>query len=231
MGLSRLEIVGDMDLQSDDCRLLASRSTDVLDAAILRKTLAEALEDKHFVIGTTARERHRRRTSSPQESRKEILEIAAKQEVAILFGREDHGLFKEELALCHRVLSIPTSSERASINIAQAVLIVAYELFQGSTLNAKTASTDEGNLLAGGQWQRLYDEMLQSCIDVAYLDEGNRLAIEESLRRFLKLGPIQTRDARHLFGLLRRVAKILDGKEKPNRGFLRDPQAEEPGRE
>ena len=53
------------------------------------------------------------------------------------------------------------------------------------------------------------------------MSDGNRLAIEESFRRLLKLGPIQTRDARHLFGLVRRVAKMIDGRvtARPDQSF------------
>ncbi|MFT7616608.1 MAG: TrmH family RNA methyltransferase [Planctomycetota bacterium] len=217
MGLNQMIVVGSMDLKSDECRLMAPGSADILDHAIQVSTLTEALADRTLVIGTTARERHRTETMTPRDVAPEILDTAATSKVAILFGREDFGLFKEELALCHRVLSVPTSEDRASINLAQAVLLVSYELFQQSTERAVTASSDFGDLIVGEHWQRLYSEVLTCCAETGYLHAGNKLAIESSIRRLLKLGPIQTRDARHLYGLVRRVAKMIAGRAEPNR--------------
>lgn len=216
MGLTKMVVVGNLDLESEECRLLAPSSGDVLDRAIQVQNLDEALAHQGLVIGTTARGRHRTATETPRNVAPEILGMAEHSPVAILFGREDFGLFKEELALCHRVISVPTSEDKASLNLAQAILLVCYELFQQSNQVRVTASTDSGDLVIGEQWQRLYDEVLFSCAETGYLHAGNKLAIEASFRRLLKLGPIQTRDARYLFGLVRRFAKIIDGRAEPN---------------
>ncbi len=222
MGLHDLVIVGELDPLSEEARLMASRSVDVLERARCFPTLEEAIADRGLVVGTTARGRHRIPTETPRAAAPAILEQARETSVAILFGREDHGLSSEELALCHRVVSAPTSAERTSLNLAQAVLLVGYELFVASNAEAATASTDAGAILEGAQWQRLYDEVLGCCIDTGYLHPGNRRAIEDGMKRFLRLGPIQTRDARHLFGLVRRVTKILDGEAEPRRGRKED---------
>ena len=214
-GLSDLRLVGELDPREDECRLMASGSQDVLDRAGVFTTLADALADRDFVVGTTARPRHRRPTATPKETADEILDGAERGGVAILFGREDFGLSKEELILCHRVISIPTSSDRASLNLAQAVMIVAYELFGRAPVRPVTAHRARGALLDGRQWDRLYEEFIDCCRDTGYLGEGNRIAIEQSFRRLLKLGPIQTRDARHFFGLVRRVQKLLRGEVEP----------------
>ena len=214
-GLSRLTLVGSMDLTQDECRMMASRSQEILENAAQVATLADALRDQAFVIGTTARSRHRQRCVAPRPAAQEMIEIAHHGRVALLFGREDHGLSKAELAACHRVISIPTHGERMSLNLSQAVLLIAHELFSVSPEPAATADADDGNLIVGEQWRRLYEDMVACCESTGYLHEGTREAIEQSFTRLLRLGPIQTRDARHLFGLVRRVEKVMRGETEP----------------
>lgn len=215
-GLARLGIVGDhVDPLGEEARRMAVRSGEILEAAEIFPTLDAALAEATLVVGTTARMRHRQPTETARDAAGAILEAAGRGDVAVVFGREDHGLSKDELARCHRVIAVPTSPQRMSLNLSQAVMLVAYELFQASDAAAFVAGTDEGALLDGSQWQRLYDEVLAACVDTGYLHDGNRLAIEQSLRRLLLLGPIQTRDARHLFGLVRRMHKILAGEAEP----------------
>ncbi|MCB9832827.1 MAG: TrmJ/YjtD family RNA methyltransferase [Planctomycetes bacterium] len=215
MGLGELVIVGELDPLGEEVRRMAAHSEEILERARRLPTLEEALRDRGLVVGTTARGRHRQPTLSPREAAPAILAAAARSRVAVVFGREDHGLSADELALCHLVLSAPTSAERTSLNLAQAVLLVAYELFQASDAPAVTASSEAGDLLEGAQLARLETEMIGACVDTGYLHAGNRLMIEESMRRLLRLGPIQTRDARHLFGLIRRMGKILAGEVEP----------------
>ncbi len=228
MGLSSMIVVGDMDLTSDACRLMAPGSKEILEAAQQVATIEEALSQATFVVGTTARGRHRRATETPAEVSPTILEMAVHGKVAILFGREDSGLSKHEIALCHRVISVPTDGDRASLNLAQAVLLVCYEIFQRSKAEKVVANAELGDLLVGSDWDRLYHEMLLCCAETGYMSAGNKLAIEESFKRLLKLGPMQTRDSRHLFGLVRRVAKMIDGRVEanPSQNFI--PPARKP---
>lgn len=217
-GLGRLVLVGDhVDPRGAEARRMAVRSDEILEAAEVLPTLDDALAEVTLAVGTTARMRHRRHARGAREAAPEILRAAGRGDVALVFGREDHGLSKEELARCHRVIAIPTSPERMSLNLSQAVMLTAYELFTASDAAAVSAGSDEGNLLDGRQWQRLYDEVLASCEETGYAHAGNRAAIEQSLRRLLRLGPIQTRDARHLFGLVRRMHKIIAGEAEPHR--------------
>lgn len=218
-GLSRLVIVGDtVDPTDEQARLMAVRSHEILESAAVVPDVPAALADVTYVVGTTARTRHRVPTETARNAAPKILESTSRGPVAILFGREDHGLSKDELALCHNVISVPTSPNRMSLNLGQAVMLLAYELFQASDAQEFEAGTDEGTVLVGLQWQRLYDEVLQSSVETGYLHEGNRLAIEQSWNRLLRLGPIQTRDARHLFGLVRRMRKIIEGDVRPEDG-------------
>jgi TrmH family RNA methyltransferase len=102
----------------------------LIEAATLHGTLEEAVADCAFVVGTTARARSEGRNYvRPRTVAPEIVARAAEGRVAILFGREDKGLFNDGLDLCHLVAIIPTDAEYPSLNLAQACLVMAYETF------------------------------------------------------------------------------------------------------
>jgi tRNA (cytidine32/uridine32-2'-O)-methyltransferase len=103
---------------------------DVIESARFFDDLEVALARAALVVGTTARGRRvRRNYRRPREAAEEILVTAAAgREVALVFGREDRGLSNEQLDLCSRVVVIPTDPEHSSLNLAQAVLILAYEI-------------------------------------------------------------------------------------------------------
>jgi TrmH family RNA methyltransferase len=134
MGLRRLRLVGPAEYDPYDIEGIAHRSADVLAAAAIVGTLDEALADAVFVVGTTARPREAGSpVGTPRALAPEVLARAAAGTVAVVFGPEDNGLTNAELDRCHRLLAIPTDAAYPSLNLAQAVLLVAYELRQAST--------------------------------------------------------------------------------------------------
>jgi tRNA/rRNA methyltransferase/tRNA (cytidine32/uridine32-2'-O)-methyltransferase len=108
--------------------------TEPIIAAVQRfATLEEALADCNFVLGTTARPRGTRRERlTPRVAASTLLAAQAKSPeniCAILFGREDDGLPNEALDYCHALVTIPTDDFNPSLNLAQAVLVICYELW------------------------------------------------------------------------------------------------------
>lgn len=134
MGLSRLRLVAPVEFDAYRIEGIAHRSGPFIERIEHFDELDEALEDCARVYGTTgvARTAHRNWVR-PRQAALEIVEQCAPEEtVAVLFGREDWGLDNEALDRCQRVITIPTSPEYPSLNLAQAVLVVAYELFVAS---------------------------------------------------------------------------------------------------
>jgi len=138
-GLSQLRLVSPA--QWDPWRIegIAHDTREIIEATRIHDTLEEALADCTYVVGMTARARRAKRAvARPREIAPELLRraLAAREEgsgpVAILYGREDHGLSNEALDLCHRTSIIPTNPEHASLNLAQAVLVMAYELWMAA---------------------------------------------------------------------------------------------------
>jgi TrmH family RNA methyltransferase len=130
MGLLRLRLVRPAEFDSWRIGGIAHRSQDVLDEAEIMDSLAGALADAVYVVGTTARARTAQRNYvRPREVAPKIVEHARDGVVALLFGREDRGLGNDALDLCHAAAIIPTNPDYSSINLAQAVLLLSYEVF------------------------------------------------------------------------------------------------------
>lgn len=130
MGLERLTVVDPAEFDPWRITGIAHRTEPIVEAATLAGSLEEALADASYVVGTSARPRTAQRNyRRPRDLAPRILRRAREGKVAIVFGREDRGLSNEALDLCHEVLVIPTAAEYPSLNLAQAVLLISYELF------------------------------------------------------------------------------------------------------
>lgn len=130
-GLSRLRLVKPAEFDGYRIGGIAHRSEGVVDSATLHETLRDALADATYVVGTTARARTAGRNYvRPRDAAGEVVGAArAGGTVAVVFGREDRGLSNEALDLCHAVSIVPTGPEHPSLNLAQAALVHAYEIF------------------------------------------------------------------------------------------------------
>jgi len=133
MGFSGLVLVDPQALETEggqaEARARASGALDVLQNAVVVDSLAGALEGCGLVLGASAR---RRRLSIPEldpaECAAQVAGTAAVRPAAIVFGPERAGLTNAELDLCHGLVCIPSSPEYASLNLAMAVQVIAYEL-------------------------------------------------------------------------------------------------------
>lgn len=137
MGLSSLRLVRPADFDAWRIEGIAHRTEDIVRGAMVLPSLKEALADAVHVVGTTARPRTAQRNYlRPREAASRIVERARDGVVALLFGREDRGLGNEALDQCHGVAIIPTNPLYSSLNLAQAVLLMGYEVFLASEQGA-----------------------------------------------------------------------------------------------
>ncbi len=129
MGLERLCLVAPDRFPAMEATVMAAGADDVLERAQVFADVPSAVADCGLVVGTTARSRHLPwRTVEPREAAAEIAAAAATGEVAVLFGAERTGLTNEDLERCQLLLTIPTGTAYASLNVAMAVQVVAYEI-------------------------------------------------------------------------------------------------------
>ncbi|MBN2798112.1 MAG: hypothetical protein JXX28_03115 [Deltaproteobacteria bacterium] len=139
MGLRRLTIVNPPSFDPERARWMAPGCDDILAEMRITATLDEALEGVHRAVAATAR--HRRGTQgvyTPAELSRQVVESPEGHVTAILFGREDFGLSKEHTERCESILRIPTP-EHASLNLSQAVMVVANHLFEAARATGEAA--------------------------------------------------------------------------------------------
>jgi tRNA/rRNA methyltransferase/tRNA (cytidine32/uridine32-2'-O)-methyltransferase len=113
-------------------RRLAVHAEDVLDGAHRADTLDAAVADCVWVVGTSSRKVEGKRRLSPRAAGEELVARAAQGPVAVVFGDERSGLTNAEVERCHDLSAVPTAPSQPSINLAQAVLLYAYEVRMAS---------------------------------------------------------------------------------------------------
>ncbi|MBW6420140.1 RNA methyltransferase [Rhizobium sp. XQZ8] len=129
-GLAELRLVNPRDgWPSEKARSAASKADHVIDGTKVYDTLEEAIADLNFVYATTARERYGFKPVRSPVTAAETLRGKFKtgEKTGILFGRERYGLTNEEVALADEIVTFPVNPAFASLNIAQAVLLMSYE--------------------------------------------------------------------------------------------------------
>ncbi len=145
-GLSELRLVNPRDgWPSDKARAAASRADHVIDGVVVFDDLRSAVSDLNFVFATTARERDGfKPVRGPVEAGRALrTRSRAGLRTGILFGRERFGLYNEEVALADEIVTFPVNPEFASLNIAQAALLMSYEWMK-SGLEAETDTAFSG---------------------------------------------------------------------------------------
>lgn len=128
MGLRHLVLVSPQEDRPDLARRMAPGAHDLLETAQVVETTAEAVAGCRWIVGTTVRARKLRwPILEPAQLAKQVFETEG--DIALLFGPEDSGLDNEDLLLCHALATIPTD-EAPSLNLAQAVLLLAHHIFE-----------------------------------------------------------------------------------------------------
>ncbi len=170
MGFTRLTLINPP-LLTDEAFWMAWRSKDVIENAEIKEDLDRAIEDKALVVGTTRRRGSKRGAIvDVRDGVKRIYEVAQNNKVAIIFGREDKGLFNEEVEKCGFLMTIPTSSLQPSLNLSQAVMIVAYELMRCEDLEDyhmhRQFYVDQREL------EKLYARLYKVLKDIGYIPDN-----------------------------------------------------------
>ena len=221
MGLQRLVLVAPQRYPHNDADMMAAGADDVLATAVCHETLAEAVADCHLVLGCTARSRRvSLQELSPRVAAGRMLESAqAGGEVALVFGRERSGLENEELAHCHAMVRIPSVDDFSSLNLAQAVQVMAYELrmaMLGGTPDVPPPL--HGELPAdAAQMEKFYEHLAQTLDDIDFHKGRAPTTIMLRLRKLFQRTQMDQRELRVLHGILadaQRMAGMANGNAK-----------------
>lgn len=208
MGLSRLVLVRPPDHLVADAFKMALAARPILEAAVVADNLTQALGGFGFVAGTTRRGGGGRRGRvTPRQLASELPAVAAANDVAILFGREESGLTNEELQYCQRLVTIPSSEGFGSLNLSQSVLVIAYELFLGvGGSGPGGASVAPARRAPTAELEGLYGQMERVLLEIGYLEPTNPARMMRVFRRLLGRAGPDGREVKALRGIFRQVA-------------------------
>ncbi len=207
MGFRRLEIVGQRDIITDEARWMACNAEDILEKSCFHNDLKSAIKDKSLVVGTTRRIGKKRGLILPlTEGVSRIRGVAVNNRVALLFGREDRGLFNNEVEECGFLITIPTDRSSPSLNLAQAVLLVAYEL------RRDTEVVESPGLVGYEDLDILYNRIKKTLKELDYIPQGNRdleRKIMNNLRHLIGRAGLTDWELRMLHGICSQIQKKL----------------------
>jgi tRNA/rRNA methyltransferase len=201
-GFTELAVVAPFALTWNEA-VSAVNADDVLKRAIRFDSLAEAIADCTFVVGTADRTRiaGKHRMYTPRDLSADL--SPADHRLALVFGSEKHGLTNNELVACHRTMSIPTASDCPSMNLGQAVAVCCYELTRAVTPEPKR--TTNQHLATAGEIETSLQLLLEVLREVKFVLPHTEAATTAKLRqRWLQLG-LTPRDVHLLCGVLRQI--------------------------
>jgi tRNA/rRNA methyltransferase len=202
---------------------MASGADRILDEAVLYETLEEAIADCTFVLATTARSHDQVKPVIDAAEAAQVCapRVAAGETVAILFGRERAGLENHEVGLADLIVTLPVNPAFASLNLGQAVVIVAYEWFKRSTGGALPFTTPDRSPPANKQQLSAFFATLVRELERVefFRPPEKRDTMQINLRNiFTRIAPTQ-QDIRTLHGV---ITSIAAGRKGPARGGVLD---------
>lgn len=198
-----------------DSRAMASGAQDVLHGAKVVTSLPEALEGCGLVLGASAR--HRRMgcpEMDPRECARQAMEQAASKPVALVFGPERSGLANEELDLCSAIVYIPANPDYSSLNLSQAVQIIAYELRQQQILERELPPR-ESPLAGPASMELFYEHFERVLLASGFLNPQNPRHLMRRLRRLFNRAQVDENELNILRGILSAVAPGSGPRPKP----------------
>ncbi len=204
MGLSRLMVVQPEDLDQERMLKMATgASAALIHNLICQADLASALGPFHYIVGTTARlgGSYRQSPVSPRELARQLIPLSQHNEIALLFGPENWGLTNDELAFCHALVTIPTSDFH-SLNLAQAVLVVAYEIFL-ARLDLQDRFVPR--LANSFELEAMYAELQATLTQINYIGHQNPELWMMRIRRFFSRHGLRASEVQVIRGICRQI--------------------------
>jgi tRNA/rRNA methyltransferase len=203
MGIRRLILVDPRNCDlTRVCKMATHSAMDVVEEMEVCGSLGEALADFGYVVGTTARLGGQRQVvSNPARLAEILVPIAAENRVAILFGPEDRGLTNEDLRFCHSLASIPTA-DFASLNLAQAVMVICYELFRCRTAPPKEFAPRLANRF---ELDAMYAQLKEVLVRICFINPSNPDYFMNNLRNFGTRMRLRAKEVQIVRGICRQI--------------------------
>lgn len=183
---------------------MAVHADDILNNHRKVETLAEAVADCSWVVGTTARGGlYRQHVKTPRELAPELLKLAAHGRVALVFGREDKGLNNEEIGICTHLIRVPVHPEYASLNLSQAVLLCCYELY--SALGTYEPPVEKSVPASAAQKLKLLEKWRAMLLTIGFMKEDKADHMMQGVQRIFSRGTFSEDDVAIMMGVARQA--------------------------
>lgn len=215
MGFDRLSLVAPHAFPHLEATALAAGADDVLDQAHVTRDLPAAIADCRLVLGATARRRDVPMDEiDPREAASRVLAAArAGEEVALVFGSERIGLENDDIKHCHAAVLIPSDPAFPSLNLAQAVQVLAYELRMAALAGTMPLAAQKNDPPASNAELEAFFEHLAQTLDAIDFHKGRSpRTVLLRLRRLYLRAALDQRELRMLHGILSdtgRIARLL----------------------
>ncbi len=203
MGIRRLVVVDPFDCDLTRILKMATHAAeDVVAEMEIHDELRDALAPFQYIVGTTARVGSQRQTvKSPRRVAQELVPISQDNQVALLFGTESRGLTNRELKYCQTLVTIPTA-DFTSLNLAQAVMVLGYEVFQ-ATIPESVAHIPR--LASSHELEGMYDHLKGTLAKIHFFNPENPDYWMNSIRRFNSRLGLQAREVKIIRGICRQI--------------------------
>lgn len=202
MGITRLHVVQPVCLDPERLRMMATpAAAHLVENLKVHQDLLEALGPFNYVVGTTARLGGiRREVLSPREIAPRLIELSRHNDIALLFGPENFGLTNRELPYCHALVTIPTA-DCASLNLAQAVMVLAYELMAARSdpprYTPRLANTRE--------LESMYAMLQETLVKINYISHQNPEYWMLNVRRLFNRHGLRAKETQVIKGICRQI--------------------------
>jgi tRNA (cytidine32/uridine32-2'-O)-methyltransferase len=207
MGLNDLALVTPKLFPNDEATARAAGANDILASAQVFNSLDDAIDDRHLIIGASARLRTVRWPElTPRECATLIAQQGREQKSAIVFGREHAGLTNEELNRCHYLLHIPCNPDFSSLNVAAALQVVSYELYQASLSAAPQLRECDSEPATAMEMESFHGHLIETLFEIGFLHERKSSpSLIQRLRRIFIRAALEKNDINILRGILSAV--------------------------
>jgi tRNA (cytidine32/uridine32-2'-O)-methyltransferase len=229
MGFARLVLVAPHKYPHAEATAMAAGADDVLERIVVVPTLGEAIADCTYVLGCTARQRAVPLPElAPRAAAAHAREAICAGEVAVVFGNERTGLENEELMRCNAAVHIPSDPTYSSLNLAQAVQVLAYELrlslIEGQSVAVMQAVEGDSSAqrfaksdppATAEQLEHFFNHLSQMLNDIDFHKGRSPVTIERRLRRLFGHANLDQREVRILRGIFddaQRMARMAKSK-------------------
>lgn len=213
MGFSDLYLVNPRfpdALTNPDAIAFASGAQDILESAKIVSSIEEALIDCHYVAAISARLRE---FSPPVLSPRQLaahVSQATQNSVALVFGNERYGLPNEIVVNCNALINIPANPEYSSLNLAQAVQLLAYECRVAEIDEQKIALEIgfQGKIASSNEIDGMYEHLEKALVKIDFLDPASPKKLMPRLKRLFSRTQLETEEVNILRGIAKKIIDL-----------------------